>query len=722
MIVPHAPRFLREGDEITMTAKVTNLSDADQNGKAQLFLYDALTMKDITAELMADAGSAERSFTAKKGQSAPLAWNLKVPQGYGALQYKVVATAGNFSDGEENALPVLSNRMLVTETMPMPIRGGQTKEFRFDKLINQANGSKTMANHRLTLEFTSNPAWYAVQALPYMMEYPYECAEQTFTRYYSNTIAAHIANSSPKMKAVFDSWKNQSPDAFLSNLEKNQELKSAVLTETPWVLDAKDESERKRRVGLLFDMNKMSNEQDRTMRKLRQMQVSNGGWPWFEGMPDDRYITQHIICGFGHLDHLGITEVRTESNNWNMITRGVNYLDQRIAEDYEWILKWDPQHIDEDHLGYLQIHYLYARSYFTDIPMTARTKKAFDYYQGQAKKYWTAKSRYMQGMLALDLFRNKESGTSTNIMKSLKETATVSEEMGMYWKDMTNGGYYWYQAPIESQALMVEAFYEVSNDQKAVDDIRVWLLKNKQTNDWKTTKSTVEACYALLIQGTDWLATESDVTIVVGSQTIDPKAQGVTAEAGTGYFKMAWTGNSITPDMGKVTVTKAGPGVSWGALYWQYFEDLDKITPANTPLKVSKKLFVTRNTASGPVIEPVTDQTTLKPGDKIRVRIELKTDRDMEYVHMKDMRASGFEPINVFSSYQWQDGLGYYESTKDASTNFFFPFLPKGNYVFEYPLFVAHEGNFSNGITTVQCMYAPEFSAHSEGSRVKVGR
>jgi len=722
MVVPHAPRFLREGDEITMTAKVTNLSDADQNGKAQLFLFDALTMKDITAQLMADAGSAERSFTAKKGQSAPLAWNLKVPQGYGALQYKVVATAGNFSDGEENALPVLSNRMLVTETMPMPIRGGQTKEFRFDKLINQANGSKTMANHRLTLEFTSNPAWYAVQALPYMMEYPYECAEQTFTRYYSNTIAAHIANSSPKMKAVFDSWKNQSPDAFLSNLEKNQELKSAVLTETPWVLDAKDESERKRRVGLLFDMNKMSNEQDRTMRKLRQMQVSNGGWPWFEGMPDDRYITQHIICGFGHLDHLGITEVRTESNNWNMITRGVNYLDQRIAEDYEWILKWDPQHIDEDHLGYLQIHYLYARSYFTDIPMTARTKKAFDYYQGQAKKYWTAKSRYMQGMLALDLFRNKETVTSTNIMKSLKETATVSEEMGMYWKDMTNGGYYWYQAPIESQALMVEAFYEVSNDQKAVDDIRVWLLKNKQTNEWKTTKSTVEACYALLIQGTDWLATESDVTIVVGSQIIDPKAQGVTAEAGTGYFKMAWTGNSITPDMGKVTVTKAGPGVSWGALYWQYFEDLDKITPANTPLKVSKKLFVTRNTASGPVIEPVTDQTILKPGDKIRVRIELKTDRDMEYVHMKDMRASGFEPINVFSSYKWQDGLGYYESTKDASTNFFFPFLPKGNYVFEYPLFVAHEGNFSNGITTVQCMYAPEFSAHSEGSRVKVGR
>jgi hypothetical protein len=720
MVVPNAPRFLREGDEISVTAKVSNLSQEDQSGNAQLFLYDALTMKDITAELAVNKSTVQ-AFTAKKGQSAPLVWTLKIPQGYGAVQYKVVASAGNFTDGEENAVPVLSNRILVTETMPMPIRGNQTREFRFEKLINQSNGSGTLQNHRLTLEFTSNPAWYAVQALPYMMEYPYECSEQTFTRYYSNTIAAHIANSSPKMKAVFDSWKSQSPDAFLSNLEKNQELKSAILEETPWVLEAKDETERKKRVGLLFDMNKMSQEQDRTMRKLRQMQVSNGGWPWFEGMPDDRYITQHIIAGFGHLDHLGITSVRTDSKNWQMVTSGVQYMDARIVEDYNWIMK-NAAKPEDDHLDYLDIHYLYARSYFMDIEMSAATKQAFEYFQKQAEKYWTSKSRYMQGMLALESFRNKKTSVSDAIVKSLRETATTSEEMGMYWKDMAQGGWYWYQAPVEFEALMAEVFHEVAKDQKAVDDIRVWLLKNKQTTDWKTTKATTEACYALLMDGTDWLATESDITIVVGTQTIDPKAEGVQQEAGTGYFKMSWTGKNITANMGKITVTKAGPGVSWGAMYWQYFEDMDKVTSANTQLKVSKKLFVTRNTKSGPVIEPVTDQTVLKPGDKLKVRIELRNDRDMEYVHMKDMRASGFEPINVLSSYKWQDGLGYYESTHDASTNFFFSYLPKGTHVFEYPLFVSHEGNFSNGLCTVQCMYAPEFSAHSEGSRVKVGK
>ena len=193
-------------------------------------------------------------------------------------------------------------------------------------------------------------------------------------------------------------------------------------------------------------------------------------------------------------------------------------------------------------------------------------------------------------------------------------------------------------------------------------------------------------------------------------------------EAGTGYFKTSWSGSDIKPSMGNITVSKKDGGVSWGAVYWQYFEQLDKITPHKTPLQLVKKLFIERNTASGPVLDPITETTKLKPGDKLKVRIELRVDRDMEYVHMKNMRASGFEPTNVFSQYKYQDGLGYYESTRDASTNFFFSRLNKGTYVFEYPLVVSHSGNFSNGITSIQCMYAPEFTSHSEGIRVQVGK
>jgi len=317
----------------------------------------------------------------------------------------------------------------------------------------------------------------------------------------------------------------------------------------------------------------------------------------------------------------------------------------------------------------------------------------------------------------------------------------VNEETGMYWKT-EKVGWFWYQAPIETQSLLIEAFREIktqdfASQQNTVDDLKTWLLKNKQTNNWKTTKATAEACYALLLQGTEWLSGEPAVEIKLGNTIISNNT--TPSEAGTGYFKKTIDGNKIDPTMGNISVSlspgprpndsagRASPHgernsspASWGAVYWQYFEDLDKITTSSTPLKLSKKLFVQKNTDRGPVLNPVNENDELHVGDKIKVRIELRVDRDMEYVHMKDMRASCLEPVNVLSEYKWQDGLGYYESTKDASTNFFFSYLPRGTYVFEYPLFVTHAGNFSNGITSIQCMYAPEFSSHSEGVRINV--
>ncbi|MEO7266246.1 MAG: alpha-2-macroglobulin, partial [Ferruginibacter sp.] len=285
------------------------------------------------------------------------------------------------------------------------------------------------------------------------------------------------------------------------------------------------------------------------------------------------------------------------------------------------------------------------------------------------------------------------------------------------------GGYYWQQAPIESQALMIEAFTDIDKNNKTVDDLKTWLLKNKQTNQWHTTKATAEACYALLLNGNNWLAEEKNITIQLGNTIINSADE--KTEAGTGYFKKTIEGSKVQQGMGNIVVkvTSASPASSstaWGAVYWQYFEDLDKITSAATPLILVKKLFIETNTARGPVLTPVKDGDQLHVGDKIKVRIELRSDRDMEYVHMKDMRAACMEPVNVISSYKWQGGLGYYESTKDASTSFFFSYLPKGTYVFEYPMFVTHTGNFSNGITNIQCMYAPEFSSHSEGVRVVV--
>jgi len=378
------------------------------------------------------------------------------------------------------------------------------------------------------------------------------------------------------------------------------------------------------------------------------------------------------------------------------------------------------KNINNDHLSYTQLHYLYMRSFFPEIDRSKKVAEVTAYYKGQAQKYWKSRSLYAKGLLALAMHRMNDETTANKVIRSLKENSITSDELGMYWKANT-ASWYWYQAPIETQALLIEAFSEIENDITTIDNLKIWLLKNKQTNQWKTTKATTEAVYALLLQGSDWLSVTDAVDVLVAGQKIDPrKLEDVKVEAGTGYYKTAWNGPEVQSKLAEVQLAKKGNGIAWGAMYWQYFEDLDKITSAETPLKLRKALFLKKNTATGEKITAISEKTEVKVGDLLRVRIELRADRAMEFVHMKDMRASGLEPVNVISRYKRQDGLGYYESTKDASTNFFFDYLPKGVFVFEYDLRVNNAGDFSNGITTIQSMYAPEFSSHSEGVRLKV--
>ncbi len=734
MVIPNAPRFLREGDKIIFTAKITNLSDKKLSGKAKLMLFDAVTMKPV--DNLFKNENNEKNFVAEKGKSPMLSWKLTVPDNVNAVTYRITAQAGDFSDGEEMALPVLKNRMLVTESMPLPVRANQTKTFKFKKLINSKN-SKTLKSHKLTLEFTSNPVWYAVQALPYLMEYPYECNEQTFSRYYANSLATYIVNSNPKIKKVFDTWKATNSKELISNLEKNEELKAVILKETPWVRDAYSETEQKKRIALLFDLNKMSHELNKALNKLKNAQLPDGGWPWFKGGYSSRWVTQYIVTGFAHLHRLKVINIKKDTKIFNMLRNAILYLDRQIKKDYDYLITYE-RDLKLQHIGYLQIQYFYSRSYFKEmLPLSSTYKTAFDYYYNQAKKFWPSFNKYSQGMIALFLNRYKDSEIANKIMDSIKEHFIESEEMGLYFKE--SYGYYWYNMPIETHALLVEAFDEIKNDAKTIDGLKTWLLKSKQTQNWKTTKATVNAIYALLLKGDNWLkeSKQADITIGGYKLTYKPILQKspyvfdetlkkklrlryVKPEAGTGYIKTSWNGDAITPDMGEITVTNNNKLVAWGGVYWQYFENLDKITFAKTPLVLHKKLFVERNSDKGPVLKPLSKNEKINIGDRIKVRITLKVDRDMEYVHMKDMRASNLEPENVISRYKWQDGLGYYESTKDASTDFFFDYLRKGTYVFEYPLRITHKGNFSNGITTIQSMYAPEFTSHSEGVRIEV--
>ena len=720
-ISANAPRFFREGDVIEFTAKVNNITDGDLAGQAMLRLYDATNMQPVDAQII--RSPLTQDFSVKAGESAGLKWTLAIPAGIQAITYRVTAQAGNHTDGEEKTVPVVTNSLLVTETMPFSIRAGLNKTFTFKQM--KENNSTTMRNHRLTLEFTSNPAWYAVQAMPYMMEYPYDCAEQVFTRFYANSLAAGVANSSPRIRQIFDLWSltpdpspKESGAALLSNLEKNQEFKQLLLEETPWVMQAVSETERKKRVGLLFDLNRMGNEQQRAFDKLQKMQLDDGGFPWFDGLPASRFITQHIVSGVGHLQALNALDNEFADRAKGIVNRALGYMDACIRDDYENLLKMNNRDMSRQHITPTQLHYLYSCSFTEHQPQG----EAFEFYRAQAVLYWKNFNLYSQALTALALNRYGDKETAAAIIRSLKGRAQKSEETGMYWKDNT-AGYFWYQAPIETQAMLIEAFNEVANDMASVEEMKIWLLRNKQTNDWRTTKATAEACYALLMTGANLLDESLSLDIKMGDKPLDTVVrEDVRPEPGTGYVKTSWNGSDIQKDMATLEANNPNKsGIAWGGLYWQYFEQLDKIVAAETDnLRMNKQLFLKQITERGAELLPLNEQNTLKVGDIVTVRMELRADRDYEYVHLKDMRAAGFEPVKTLSGHRYQDGLWYYESIKDASTNFFFSALRKGTYVFEYELRVTHAGQFSNGITTFQCMYAPEFSAHSEGIRVTV--
>jgi len=716
MVQPNPPRFLREGDELEFTVKVSNRTEKEQTGKVRLTFAEALT-EDNVDELLGNV-DLDKTFTVPANQSRSYSWRLSVPDDLGFLTFKAVGGTDKVTDGEQGFLPVLSRRIFVTESLPLPIRGAKTKDFKFDKLV--ASGkSDTIKHERFTVQMVSNPSWYAVMALPYLMENPHPSTMSTFTRLYSNGLGRHIANSDPRIEQVFNKWRNT--PALDSPLEKNQDLKSVMLEETPWLRQAKNESQARRNVGILFENQRLTNETQAAMRKLREMQFADGAWPWMPGGRASDYITLYITTGFGRMRAMDV------DIDASMAIKAVNRLDDWMNRTYLRIKEHG--NLEANNLSSLIAQYLYCRSFFLkDRAIAPQHREAVEYFINQAVKkekdgtqYFLSLSRMNQAQVAIAMNRIGEfqkkaeyDRLSRLIIASIKERSVTDEELGLFWRDLEYS-HWWYRAPIETQAMMIEAFHEVTQDFDAMEDAKVWLLKQKQTQDWKTTKATADACYALLLQGANLLASEALVEVTVGDQKIEPKK----VEAGTGFYEHRFLGSEVKPSYGNIQLKKHDEGVAWGSVHWQYMEDISKITPhEETPLKLTKQLYTKVNTAKGPELKPMNG--ALKPGDELTVRLVLRTDRDMEYVHLKDQRGSGTEPTNVLSRYKYQDGIGYYEMTKDTASHFYIDYLPKGVYVFEYSVRVQHKGQYQSGMANIQCLYAPEFNSHSASHELSV--
>ncbi|WP_375443658.1 alpha-2-macroglobulin family protein [uncultured Fibrella sp.] len=745
MVTTNVPRFLRENDTLRLTARIDNLSGKPLTGTATLQLTDAFTGELLNEKMLPKTSGAtfslSRSFTLSK--SGVVDWTLVVPQDLPPVAIRVTATAGTFTDGEERVVPVLPNRTLVTDVQPFWINGGdKDRTFRLVPLADR-NPELPLNTERLTVEVTSNPAWYAMQSLPYLMEYSYDCAEQLFSKMYANSLGAHILNSRPQFRQVVDLWKQSPPK---SPLASNEELKAVTLENTPWLADAKSETERTAKLGQFFDKNRLAGEQQRAIGKLRQLQDGSGALTWFAGMRPNLNMTLHVLAGLGHLHKLGVAFDPSVQGDVATLQAGLlRYADAEIIRQIAEEKQRAAQQKMTPGTPYWAAQYLYARSFYLDSnPVDKATKT---YLLPVLTSGWQQSSLQSQALAASTLYRFKQVDAARAILQSLTERSKLSDELGMYWPENASGTY-WYQAPIETQAYIIEAYDEACQSESAsgkitgsldcfawlrkqpeysklvgaepfIDKMRQWLVQQKRTQSWPSTKATTEATYALLLRGNDWLDTKATMKVVVGGK--DMASRVTKTEALTGYQKVTFAATEVTPAMGVITVSKtAKTGPGWGAAYWQHFEPLDAIAANGNNLTLKKTLFRQRNTDAGPVLDPITPKTALKPGDLLKVRVVLTADRAMEYVHLKDGRASGFEPVAALSGTKYQNGLYYYEAPRDASTDFFIEYLPTGTHVFEYALRVVHTGDFGSGVATVQCFYAPEFAAHSTGGRVQV--
>ncbi|AZA77333.1 hypothetical protein EG347_07335 [Chryseobacterium sp. G0186] len=711
MVTPNPPRFLRQGDQVQISAKIDNLSDKDLKGDLILYLFDPETSKPLDSAFL-NTNALKKMNVASKG-ATQASWDIKIPYAVEHVGYKILAKTKNYSDGEENVLPILSDRMLVTETIPISIKEGQNKTYIMDGLLN--NISSSAANFNLSVELTSNPLWFAVMSIPYLRSFPHECSEQLFSRLYGNMLSAYVMNSSPKIKKIFDEWNAKETPS--NPLEANENLKTILIGETPWLSRIKDQDEQMEQLALFFNLNRMQRDLKKAQRDLVDRQNPDGSFSWFPGGGKDKTISGHILAGFGKLDKMlkGQSADYFTSEINRVIKNSIDYLDKEYNEQ---LIK-DQKGKDKLDLNDYSA-YFYYRSYWTKKEIPAELKKVLTTLANTYVKDFDEYSLYHQAMITTLLQRYGYQDLAKKCVVNLKKKAKISEENGMYW-DNNYSGWYWYQAPIETQSMLIEAFSEVTpEDVNSVEEMKVWLLKNKQTEGWGTTKSTTEAVYALLNYGKSWLDAEKGITMKLGNETIF-LTNNVSKTSEAGFFKKSYYWKEITPEKGKLEIQKTSPGVAWGGMYRLYYENMDKVMAHNSSnVSIEKKLFLKTFDGQESKLKEITPENPIKLGDQVIVRLVIHTDRNMEYIHLKDMRASGFEPVNVLSTYKWQNGAGYYESTKDAATHFFFNLLPKGTYVFEYELKANNIGDFSNGITSFQNMYAPAMGAHSEGMRVKI--
>ena len=707
MLTPNMPRFVRVGDKTQIAAGIANLTGKAIKGTAVFTLFDPMTEKIIS--------TGRQKFSVEAGKTASVSFRFDVTDRYELLGVRIVADGGTFSDGEQHLLPVLSDKEYITETLAMPVRGEETRTFSLDSLFN--GNSRTATDRRLTVEFTGNPAWYAVQALPVLSEPSTDNAISWATAFYANTLAGYIANSQPRIKAVFDNWRlsGGTKETFLSRLEQNQDVKNILLGESPWLLEATTEAEQQQRIATLFDVNQLKYRNMVSLLKLKELQGEDGAWSWFGGMSGNRYVTGYIT---GLLVRLSLlTDKALPEEAAMMKAKAFDYLNKEALKEYRAIRKAEKNGTKITVLSDATMEYMYLVS-LGSVKLSGEYAKAFGYFLTKLGRNLESGTMIRKVQTAVILQKAGHKTEADELIASIKEHLVQTDEMGVHFAFHANP-YTWGMMPVPAHVAVMEALREAGGNDALVEEMKLWLLKQKQTTSWDSPVATADAVYALLCQGSDLLESKGDVRITLGDKVLETFSPAKTTVPGLGYVKEVFAQGSPEVKAKSVTVEKRDAGIAWGAVYAQYLSPISDVKQQGGVLNIEKKLFVERISADGQKsLQPLTEVAQLFVGDKIVSRLTVRLDRAMDFVQLKDQCGACFEPENSLSGYRWNNGVGYYAEVEDAGTNFFFDHLGKGVYVLEHSYRVARGGTYETGLATVQCAYAPEYASHSAGGTV----
>ncbi len=706
MVRPYLPRFLREGDAAELKVAVNNASDRELAGEVSLEIFDPETNRSLTSEFgLTGTEAAPRPFKVGPGAGTTVSFPLSAPRRLGTAAFKLVGTAGKVSDGELRPLPLLPSRVHLAQSRFATLKDKDRRELSFADL--KSSNDPTLLNESLIVTLDAQLFHSVIAAVPYLINYPYECTEQTMNRFVSTGIIAAVSQRYPAVaRAAMELSRRQTPLETFDGTDPNRKL---ALEESPWVVESQGGSGGGLEVANVLDLRVAHAEREASLAKLRKAQLPSGAFPWWPGGPPSEQMTAYLLYGFAKAAEFGIPVPP------DMVQRAWGYLAQRVRENY--LPRIPRDEVSPELLTFLN----YAASAYPDPSLmgAALTETERRQLLDFSFRHWKQHSPYLKGLLALTLKRMGRPDDAKLVFDSVMDSAKLDKDLGLSWEP-EDRAWLWYNDSTETHAHALRVLTELAPRDPRREGLVQWLLLDKKLGHWKSTRATAEVIYALV----HYLAAEGQLGVREEARVaVGPLARNFAFEPDRYTGKKAQLvvpGAQVDPKaMSSVVVEKSTPGMLFASATWHFSTERPPAEDRGGLLQVSRTYFRRMASEKGAQLQPLAEGAALAPGDEVEVHLSLRAKHEIDYVHLRDPRAAGLEPISTTSGFKWNLGLGYYEEIRDSASNFFFEQLPAGEYTFSYRLRVAMAGTFKLGPATVQSMYAPELTAYSTGATLK---